>query len=164
MIAAVDDFLVLQTPPPLPPPILSAHSGNPQKKPNFFERVEARDKKPSTWFFVEGRASRGQFNWFHLGTLSFVYLCCVQFLSENSPFFSLWYIVFIALLMVLFFAHVSFLIRRFHDVNRSGWNVFLLFIPILNLFIFLGLMIKPGTEGPNKYGADPRGMPFAKKE
>jgi uncharacterized membrane protein YhaH (DUF805 family) len=164
MITAIDDFLVLQEPVFLPPPLPTtmpvAHSGNPQKKPDFFERVEARDKKPSTWFFARGRASRGQFNWFHLGSLSFVYLCANQFLSAPVSFVPLEYIIFmvllVGLLMGLFFVQVSFLIRRFHDLDRSGWNVFLLFIPILNFFIFLGLMIKPGTEGSNKYGANPR--------
>lgn len=53
-------------------------------------------------------------------------------------------------------------VRRFHDLNLSGWfyagSLVLMFIPLLNLVVWLGLvalMCIPGTKGPNKYGDDP---------
>jgi|MedtruStandDraft_1076414.scaffolds.fasta_scaffold56381_2 uncharacterized membrane protein YhaH (DUF805 family) len=59
-------------------------------------------------------------------------------------------------------------IRRFHDLNLSGWLYLAFLIAWIVLFIatqsmavywivllaFLGLMAVPGTKGPNKYGDD----------
>jgi uncharacterized membrane protein YhaH (DUF805 family) len=44
-------------------------------------------------------------------------------------------------------------VRRMHDVNKSGW---FLLIPIYNLV----LALTPGTEGPNRYGTDPKRPEF----
>jgi uncharacterized membrane protein YhaH (DUF805 family) len=40
-------------------------------------------------------------------------------------------------------------VRRMHDVNKSGWFIL---IPIYNLILYC----TAGTEGPNKYGSDPK--------
>lgn len=55
-------------------------------------------------------------------------------------------------------------VRRFHDLNQTGW-LFLVFmiaglIPLIGLLASIGQIIwfcMPGTTGPNKYGEDPRG-------
>ena len=46
-------------------------------------------------------------------------------------------------------------VKRWHDLNRSGWLALTLFIPYVNLLILLYLGIAPGTEGINKYGEEP---------
>jgi len=69
---------------------------------------------------------------------------------------------------VLIFSLVNFLpgimlaIRRFHDLNFSGWLVMIFFIIGMIPFVgnFAGLanfiwFIFPGTNGPNTYGPDP---------
>lgn len=56
-------------------------------------------------------------------------------------------------------------IRRFHDLNLSGW-VYLPFlilgmIPIVNFLVWIVLIVMmclQGTKGPNKYGDDPTDM------
>jgi uncharacterized membrane protein YhaH (DUF805 family) len=53
-------------------------------------------------------------------------------------------------------------IRRFHDLNLSGW-VYLPFlilgvVPIVNFIVWIVLIVLmclQGTRGPNKYGDDP---------
>ena len=76
----------------------------------------------------------------------------------------------IGILLLFVFAIANFLpeimlnIRRFHDLDRTGWFVLLFkvvgFIPFIgplanvaNLFWFA----LPGTMGPNQYGPDPLG-------
>jgi len=44
---------------------------------------------------------------------------------------------------------ISVAIRRMHDVGKSGW---FLLIPIYNLI----LVCRPGTEGNNIFGPDPK--------
>ena len=46
-------------------------------------------------------------------------------------------------------------IRRFHDLNRSGWCVLLMLIPLLNIIVALYLLVCEGTDGENKFGPDP---------
>jgi len=45
-------------------------------------------------------------------------------------------------------------IQRFHDLNRSGWQTFLLLIPLFNLYlIFTELVSKEGQAAVNPYGS-----------
>lgn len=59
---------------------------------------------------------------------------------------------------------IALMVRRFHDLDQTGWLalVFILlsFIPLVGLLASVGLIVwfaMPGTAGPNKYGADPKG-------
>ncbi|MFN4286912.1 MAG: DUF805 domain-containing protein [Brevundimonas sp.] len=47
-------------------------------------------------------------------------------------------------------------VRRLHDMNQSGWWAALSIIPGLNIIVLLMLASVPGTNGPNRYGLDPR--------
>ncbi|MBR7025121.1 MAG: DUF805 domain-containing protein [Selenomonadaceae bacterium] len=46
-------------------------------------------------------------------------------------------------------------IRRLHDLNKSGWFMLLLLVPLVNLLFLLYLWFMPGTQGYNRYGEDP---------
>ena len=46
-------------------------------------------------------------------------------------------------------------IRRWHDLGKSGWFTLLLLIPLVNLIVAIYLWVKKGDEGPNQYGDDP---------
>jgi uncharacterized membrane protein YhaH (DUF805 family) len=46
-------------------------------------------------------------------------------------------------------------VSRFHDIGWSGWFVLLMFVPLLNLIIFLLLVLVPGQKTNNKYGDPP---------
>ena len=59
-------------------------------------------------------------------------------------------------LVLLWITQYFFLvIRRLHDLNANGWYVLLTFIPF-GQFLILWLMLKKGTQGPNKYGEEPK--------
>jgi uncharacterized membrane protein YhaH (DUF805 family) len=53
-------------------------------------------------------------------------------------------------------------VRRLHDIGLSGWWLVSAAapVPVLDLLIVGAQVVcfaKPGTEGPNRYGPDPRG-------
>ena len=52
-------------------------------------------------------------------------------------------------------ATVMLVIRRWHDLGKSGWFTLLLLIPLVNLIVAIYLWVKKGDEGPNQYGDDP---------
>ncbi|WP_048690845.1 DUF805 domain-containing protein [Catenovulum maritimum] len=43
-------------------------------------------------------------------------------------------------------------IKRLHDINRKGWYLLLLFVPLINLILVLILLFKSGDIGENEYG------------
>lgn len=47
-------------------------------------------------------------------------------------------------------------VRRLHDMNASGWWYLLTLIPLVNLVLFLVLLFRPGTQGANLFGSDPK--------
>jgi uncharacterized membrane protein YhaH (DUF805 family) len=46
-------------------------------------------------------------------------------------------------------------VRRLHDLDRSGWWLLLIFIPLIGSIILLIWHCTKGTEGPNRFGLDP---------
>jgi uncharacterized membrane protein YhaH (DUF805 family) len=48
---------------------------------------------------------------------------------------------------------ISLHIRRWHDLNQSGWLTLLNLLPGVNLIVAVILALVPGTSGPNTYGA-----------
>ena len=54
----------------------------------------------------------------------------------------------------MFLQYFPLAVRRFHDLNASGWWVLLSFLPFGQVII-LWLMFKKGTSGINKYGEEP---------
>ena len=64
-------------------------------------------------------------------------------------------LVLVVCMLVSLIQYFPLSVRRLHDLNTSGWYVFLTFVPFCQFFI-LWLMFKEGTEGPNKYGEEPK--------
>jgi uncharacterized membrane protein YhaH (DUF805 family) len=46
--------------------------------------------------------------------------------------------------------------RRLHDINRTGWWLLLLFVPVIGWIVLIVWAIERGDKGTNKYGPDPR--------
>ncbi|MEO0467261.1 MAG: DUF805 domain-containing protein [Pseudomonadota bacterium] len=58
---------------------------------------------------------------------------------------------------------IALFIRRLHDINQTGWIYLGLlvagFIPVVGLLASIAQIVIaciPGTQGPNKYGPDPK--------
>ena len=47
-------------------------------------------------------------------------------------------------------------VRRLHDIDKSGWWLFLSLAIIIGCIILLIWSIKQGTDGSNNYGDDPK--------
>lgn len=75
--------------------------------------------------------------------------------ESNSLVMNLLSLVLFVLFIALGVATIMLVIRRWHDLGKSGWFTLLLFIPLVNLFVAIYLWVKKGDEGPNEYGDDP---------
>lgn len=47
-------------------------------------------------------------------------------------------------------------VRRLHDINKTGWWMLLMAIPLLGHLVLLIMQCIPGDKGPNQYGPDPK--------
>ncbi len=48
---------------------------------------------------------------------------------------------------------ISTAVRRWHDLNQSGWMALLSFVPLVSFFVLLMYLFVPGTKAANDYGA-----------
>jgi uncharacterized membrane protein YhaH (DUF805 family) len=56
--------------------------------------------------------------------------------------------------LVVMVLGIIFAIRRCHDADISGWWNLIFLIPLVNLIYLLFLMIKRGSDGPNRFGPE----------
>ncbi len=47
-------------------------------------------------------------------------------------------------------------VRRLHDVGKSGWMIFIAFIPLIGSIWLLVLTVTDSTPGENQYGPNPK--------
>lgn len=65
-------------------------------------------------------------------------------------------IVVLVVYVLALWISLAIAVKRWHDRNKSGWWIFIMFVPVVGPFWYLiecGFL--PGTSGPNTYGADP---------
>ena len=51
---------------------------------------------------------------------------------------------------------LAVLVRRLHDVDRTGWWILINLIPLVGTIVLLVFALMPGTPGSNQYGPDPK--------
>ncbi len=47
-------------------------------------------------------------------------------------------------------------VKRWHDRDKSGWWVLVAIIPLVQIWGFIVVGFLRGTDGPNRFGPDPR--------
>ena len=48
-------------------------------------------------------------------------------------------------------------VRRLHDIDRTGWWIFISLIPLIGFIVLLVFAVTDGTPGSNRYGPNPKG-------
>ena len=103
-------------------------------------------------FNFKGRANRPEFWYFTLFSIiiSFIFILIdTQVLGTSMSETGLIGGIY-ALISII--PSLSVTIRRLHDVNKSGWNLLWIFLPIIGAIYLIYLEIKKGNDGPNNYG------------
>ncbi|WP_424972489.1 DUF805 domain-containing protein [Dinoroseobacter sp. S76] len=107
-----------------------------------------------------GRASRAQYWYFHLFlflvgvglVLAGVVLMTPETLLAleaklRDPAYAL------ASFFLFSLPSLSLLVRRLHDIDRSGFWCLIAFVPLVGALVLFVFSLLPGTEGPNRFGA-----------
>jgi uncharacterized membrane protein YhaH (DUF805 family) len=102
-----------------------------------------------------GRARRQEYWMFVLfNVIISVVLNILAAITNSNAFSILGYVYALAVLI----PSLAVLWRRLHDTDRSGGWFFIAFIPFVGFIWLLVLLCLPGTQGPNKYGPDPKAI------
>lgn len=114
-----------------------------------------------------GRARRSEYWYFALFNLIFLIVAMVLDHALGSSFtintlsgpVALPYgYCYLAYSLVVLIPGLAVLVRRLHDVGKSGWFFLICLIPIVGAIWLLVLLFTDSHEGPNKYGLNPKGI------
>ena len=126
---------------------------------NFVEATKCYFIK---WIDFNTRISRSEFWWGNLGALivSLLLGACVGFMvGVVGSMLGLDIDTFLDLMMLpiqlfLFIAGISLIVRRLHDINKSGWWMLIVFT-IVGIIVLLIWECQQGDEGENRFGPNP---------
>ena len=94
----------------------------------------------------EGRARRQEF-W----TFTLINLAIYVILAVLSGVVGLFALVALAFNLAVLVPSIAVGVRRMHDINRSGWWMLIVLVPLIGLF-FLYLAAQPSDPADNNFG------------
>ena len=100
---------------------------------------------------IHGRVSR-KFYWI-FGILPFTVLGAV--LGALYAIYPVSPVVLILFVVLCYWPTLAMQIKRWHDLDRSGWYCLLSLIPIVVFLVWIIIGLIPGTKGENRFGPDP---------
>ncbi len=105
----------------------------------------------SKYVDFQGRAVRSEYWWW---TLFYVLISIVGNVCTRigGLFFDLIGIACGLLSLAILLPTIAVGVRRLHDLDKSGWWLFLGLIPLVGGIILLVWNCTPGTRGPNRFG------------
>lgn len=98
-----------------------------------------------------GRARRKEFWMFAL--FNFIVALILSSIDYVLGATSIIYSIYILAIMI---PSIAVLVRRLHDIGKSGWWYFIVFIPIVGAIWMVILLCKEGQSGENTYGVSPK--------
>jgi len=106
-----------------------------------------------------GRARRKEYWMFFLFNVIFVFIAMtldnMLGLSDATTGLGPLYGIY-SLAMII--PSIAVAVRRLHDVNKSGWWMFISLVPIIGGIWLLVLMFTESKPGTNQYGINPKGL------
>jgi len=104
-----------------------------------------------------GRARRKEYWMFYLFNMIFAIIAMVLdnvlgIAIEGLGYGPIYLLLFLAVLL----PGLGVLVRRLHDVGKSGWFSFISLIPIIGGIWLLIVLCRDSMAGENQYGANPK--------
>jgi len=126
---------------------------------NFFDAIKSGF---SNYVNFNGRATRSEYNYWILFTI-LIGLISIIIEWEKVMYDQFTPINNISTL-ILFLPGLSVMVRRFHDINKSGWN-YLWCLTIIGIFpVIYWLMFKEGNNGANFHDSNSLGEKSVNKQ
>ena len=99
-----------------------------------------------------GRSRRSEYWWFVLFNIiiEIIIFILAKLITPNLIFLLSIYS------LIIFLPGLGLAIRRLHDIGKSGWYIFIAFIPIVGIFILLYFFCLDSENQSNEYGESPK--------
>ena len=107
----------------------------------------------ANYFNFKTRASRSEYWYFILFLFIVSIALTIVDLAMNGPGGK--FLLNTIFSLATFIPSLSVLVRRLHDIGRSGWYVLLVFIPLVGIIILIYWACQPSAPQPNAYGPAP---------
>ena len=99
-------------------------------------------------FSFRGRASRSEYWWWILASVLFQIICAIIALLGNIGIAAIFPVLLIP-------PTTTVIVRRLHDIEKSGWFFLIVLIPIVGILYLIYLFIQEGNVSENIYGSVP---------
>ena len=110
-------------------------------------------------FKLTGRLRRRAFLW-RVPALYIVAFACygLPVLAETkfNSTATYWQNVSFLAIVGCFYLVITHSVKRLHDIDLRGWWLLFSLLPIANLILGSGMQFIAGTQGPNRFGPDPK--------
>ena len=119
-----------------------------------YATFSGRARRSEYWYFA-------LFNFIAAILISFVDRALgtsIDFESANGAVVMQFGWIYIVYNLFVLIPSLAVLVRRLHDVGKSGAFFFVAFIPLIGFIWLLVLLFKDSDPGDNKYGPNPKGM------
>lgn len=109
-----------------------------------------------------GRARRSEYWYFQLynfiiSVIVALFALAVGF-SGGGVIFIIIYLIYLIYQLAILIPTLAVLVRRLHDVGKSGWFFFVSFIPFVGVIWLIVLLVTEGEPFENKYGLNPKAV------
>jgi uncharacterized membrane protein YhaH (DUF805 family) len=111
-----------------------------------------RSRRKEYWMFVLFNLLLSLLVWGLLAATFVAGMSETAMTTVMTPVFILYGLVALALVI----PGLAVTVRRLHDTDRSGWTILLGLIPLIGAIVLLVFYCTEGTQGPNRFGADPK--------
>jgi uncharacterized membrane protein YhaH (DUF805 family) len=99
-------------------------------------------------FTFSGRSSRSEYWWWILAGILFQIICTIIAVLGNVGVAAIF-----PILLVL--PTATMIVRRLHDLEKSGWWFLIVLIPLVGILYLIYLFIQEGDMNENIYGPVP---------
>ena len=99
-----------------------------------------------------GRSRRSEYWYFHL-FVALAYTAVIVVCMSRPALGGLLALVGVVALVV---PSVAVNVRRLHDIDHSGWWIWIGVVPLIGPILLLIWHCTPGTVGSNRFGGDPK--------
>ena len=117
---------------------------------NFTQAVSSVLGKYATF---AGRACRSEFWYWTLFTI--IVSIILSFVDAGLFASNQYGVLGLIFSLAVFIPGLAVTVRRLHDINRSGWWILIILIPLIGVLVLLYWEVSKGTEGTNEYGDNP---------
>ncbi|MEA5260559.1 DUF805 domain-containing protein [Arcicella aquatica] len=107
-----------------------------------------------------GRARRSEYWYFMLFNTLFCFIAaiiCMAIYGFIGGIF-VFYMVSLLYQLIIFIPSIAVIVRRLHDIGKSGWYFLVSLIPVAGAIWLLVLLVTEGEPYDNQYGPNPKAV------